>query len=269
MNADMPLIVAQIGLFPSAIFVVLVATVLIFWLLNQSPAAEWFKGAEDIVPPYLSVVALLFGLFAATLAADIWPKQDEAKKMLINETSAIRSLFATSEHLKSADKDKLSLSVKRYVEAVLEKEWPAMVAGDHENREGALPELQALSRTAIQIARFEKLPRILENRLQQSIDEIRIARLSRLSLAHDSISFIKWRAVILFGVLLLFTVGLVHLRRPRAMKIALFVTTLGVLLTIGILANNRSPYSGKDAIEPDMLADSLVVYVTNTNAAQQ
>ena len=260
MNSDMTWIVERIGLVPAAIIAVAIATVLIYWLLNKSPLSEWFKGSEEVVPPYISVSALMFGFFAATLAADIWPKQDEANKILINETSAIRSLLATSEHLKASDKVILVKSINGYVDAVLEKEWPAMVAGDHANREGALPELKELSYTAIQLTIREKLPGVLESRLQQSIDEIRIARLSRLSLAHDSISYIKWRAVLLFGFLLLFTVALVHMRRPRAMKITLLVTALGILLSIAILANNRSPYAGREAITPEMLINSVKFY---------
>lgn len=260
MNSDMPWIVERIGILPAAIVAIAIASVLIYWLLNKSSLSEWFKGSEDVVPPYISVSALMFGFFAATLAADIWPKQDEANKILINETSAIRSLLATSEHLKARDRVILVNSINGYVDAVLQKEWPAMVVGDDVNREGALPELKELSNTAIQLAIREKLPSVLENRLQQSIDQIRVARLSRLSLAHDSISFIKWRAVILFGFLLLFTVALVHMRRPRAMKITLFVTALGILLSIAILSNNRSPYAGGDAIKPEMLINSIRFY---------
>lgn len=260
MNSDMPWVVERLGLFPVAIFVVVAAAVFFYWLLNKSPVSKWFKGAEDIVPPFISVSALLFGFFAATLASDIWPKQDEANKVLINETSAIRSLLATSEHLETAEAERLKQSIQLYVAAVLENEWPAMIKGDYENKEGALQELKALSKTTIQIAIEERLPKVLVSRLQQSVDEIRIARLSRLSLAHVNISYIKWRAVILFGFLLLFTVGVVHMRKPRAMKIALFATAFGILLSIGILANNRSPYAGPGAIKPTMLIESIKAY---------
>lgn len=180
--------------------------------------------------------------------------------MLIKETSAVRSLMASAEHLDQADREKLLDSVNGYVTAVLEKEWPAMRSSDADRREDALKDLKELSETTIRIAIEGKLPKILESRLQNSIDEIRTARLSRLSLAHDSVTFIKWRAVFLFGLLLLFSVGIVHLRRPRAMRIALIVTAVGILLTIGILANNRSPYAGKGAIDPEMLAESIKLY---------
>lgn len=260
MKSDIPWMVEQLGLFPSAILAVTVATVFIYWLLNNSSLSGWFKGSEDIVPPYISISALLFGLFAATLAADIWPKHEEANKMLIKETSAVRSLMASAEHLDQADREKLLHSVNAYVTAVLEKEWPAMQVSDADRREDAVNEIKVLSETTIRIAINGNLPKIVENRLQNSIDEIRTARLSRLSLAHDSVTFIKWRAVFWFGLLLLFTVGIVHLRRPRAMKITLTVTAVGILLTIGILVNNRSPYAGKGAIDPEMLSESIKLY---------
>ena len=259
-NSNMPWLIDRLGLFPIATLAVVITAVFTYWLLNKSAVSGWFKGSEEIVPPYLSISALLFGLFAATLASDIWPKQDEANRVLVNEASAIRSLLATSGHLQSADRNRLTQSVNGYVTAVLDREWPSMVAGDYANKEGALNELKALSETVIEIGSRERLPRILESRLQNSVDDIRTARVSRLSLAYDNISFIKWRSVLLFGLLLIFTVGIVHLRRPRAMKISLSLTAFGILLTIGILVNNRSPYAGPDAIMPSMLVDSTKAY---------
>jgi hypothetical protein len=67
----------------------------------------------------------------------------------------------------------------------------------------------------------------------------------------------KWRALMLFGFLTIFSVGLCHVRKPRAMKIALGVTVAGVLITTSVLANHRSPYVGTDPVKPELLKESL------------
>lgn len=234
-----------------------VAACSVYWLLNKSLASSWFKASGEIAASYLSISALLFGLFVTNLASDIWSRHNEANLVLVNETGAVRNLLAASKNLPPADGEKLTTVVNAYVKAVLEKEWPAMKNGDHKHREGALAEFDVLSQTTTQIAIQGNQPKVLETRLIQATDNIQTSRLLRLSLAHDEISFVKWRSVITFSLFLLLSVGLVHLRNPRAMKITFTVTVICILASEIILFNNKSPYQGRDPISPTMLSESL------------
>jgi|GEM_PF-3066857 len=235
----------------------IIAVCSIYWLLNKSRVASWFKESGEITASFLSISALLFGLFVTNLASDIWTRHKEANQALINEAGAIRNFLSMAKNLASADGEKLNAAVINYVNAVLQKEWPAMRNGDHQNRESALFEFNVLNEVATQIAFNEDHSRALGNRLLQASDNIQAARLLRLSLAHDEISFVKWRAVVTFSLLLLLSVGLVHIRNPRAMKITFAVTVICILASEIILFNNKSPYQGRNPITPNMLIESL------------
>jgi hypothetical protein len=233
------------------------AAFFIYWLLNHSRLSSWLNASKDIAPSFLSISALLFGLFVTNLASDVWTRHSDANLILINETSAIRSLLSTAKNLGSSEELKLNTAVKNYVNAVLTKEWPAMADGDDENRGTAETEFEALSQTTIQIYLQAKDRRGIESHLMPPIDNIRTARLKRLSLAHDDISFVKWRSVGTFSLLLLLSVGIVHLRSQRAMIITFAIAIICILASELILFNNKSPYQGRDPIKPGMLAESI------------
>jgi len=236
------------------------AAFFIYWLLNHSRLSRWLNASKDIAPSFLSISALLFGLFVTNLASDVWNRHTDANQILINETSAIRSLLSTAKNLGGKEELKLNTAVKNYVDAVLTKEWPAMANGDDQNRGTAEAEFEALSQTATQILLQASQHRVIENRLMPPIDNIRIARLRRLSLAHDEISFVKWRSVGTFSLLLLLSVGIVHLRSQRAMIITFAIAIICILASELILFNNKSPYQGRDPIKPSMLVDSIKIF---------
>lgn len=238
--------------------ILLSESALFYWVLNKSPASRWFAASEDIVPPFLALPAILFALFVSALAADIWQKHYEAKDSLLKETAAVRSLLILSTELDSKGGD-LENQTFKYVNAVTDREWSAMLSGDRTHKYSALPELAALDSIVFRIAKEPKLPSYIASRLNSTMEAIRLARLQRIALAHDPISVTKWASAIVLGSLTLMTIAVVHIRRPRAMMISLVLTILCILATIDVLSKNRSPYIGSAAVSNEMLIDALKI----------
>lgn len=235
------------------IAIVGVATYLMF---NKSPVSDWFKASEDVVPPFLALPAILFALFVTALATDVWQKHYQAKEALIREAGALRGLIMLGSEL-GANGDPLNTRTKAYIDAVIHREWVAMTHADHAHKETALPEMQALDVEITKIGSSHSLPQFTAMRINNALDTIRIARLQRISLAHDPISISKWSAAMALGILTLVSVAVVHLRRPRAMLISIILTQLCVIGTIGALSKNRSPYVGPAAVANTILVQTL------------
>lgn len=256
MNFGLQELVPIVGYIPLAIALTVSFALLTYWVLVHSPLAEWFS-KEEVVPPFFSYAAIIFALFAAMIASDIWGRYKDASTTAVSEASAVRSLLITAAYIDPVDAKAIRESVAGYVNVVLNEEWPAMKVMDAEHKDAASGALIQL--TSVVLGAMENKPqaRPYETRLQQAIDAIRSSRLTRLSYAFDPVQYGKWRALMLFGLLTIFSVGLCHVRKPRAMKITLGVTVVGVLITASVLANHRSPYVGTDPIKPDLLKESL------------
>lgn len=261
MDWDTPWVVQQFGFLPFASLVILLGALATYWLLIKSPWATWLS-KEDPVPPFFTAITVLFALFAAMLASDIWTRHKDANTAQVAEASAIRSLIETASLLPKADGQQMILLIDNYVDAVVTKEWPAMHIGDATRREAAMPETRRLESGVLGLLVRTNQPKAIETRAINAIDNLRTARLQRLTIAFDGISYAKWRALLAFGLLSLVAIGVVHLRRPRAMGISLFITATSILLTMAILTNNKSPYSGTSPVKPQMLENAIRLPLT-------
>lgn len=256
MNWGMPWVVQEFGFFPVATVAIILGALATYWLFIKSPWAEWLS-KEDPVAPFFTAITVLFALFAAMLASDIWGRHKDANVAQVAEASAIRSITETASLMPKSDGQPLILLVNLYADAVIQREWPAMHRNDASQREAALPDIKALEAKALGFLAHSNQPKVIETRLINAIDALRSARLQRLTLAFDGISYAKWRALLAFGLLSLLSIGVVHMRRPRAMGIALAIMSAGILLTLAFLTNNHSPYSGTSPVTPHMIQDAV------------
>lgn len=243
----------------ATLIIMVVVSLVTYWIINASPISNWFTTSEDVVPPFLALPAILFALFVTALASDVWQKHFQAKEALLKETAAVRSLILLSTELES-NGQALKQSTEAYINAVINREWESMTKGDHMNKESALSELEALDTTIARIGNGQpRPPEYTALRLNSALETLRFSRQQRISLAHDAISITKWAATMSLAVLTLVSVAVVHLKRPRAMKISMLLTVLCVLATIHVLSKNRSPYLGIAAISNNLLVESLKI----------
>lgn len=240
-----------------SVFIGISIVCLIFWFLDRSPFSHWFKSSEGIANSFISVPAFLFGLVISTLATGVLNNHVAANTSLINETAAVRALFRISDTLTPPDKQKLISSVTNYVNSIVDVEWPAMAAEDRENYGSAIAKLQALNLVSNTLANNPSYRPSSINRLESAIDALYRERLIRLSLAYDRPSLIRWPSIYALSFLLLFTVGLIQLRKPKAMKITLAMGALCIGTSMIFVFLNISPYRGVSSIKPVSLIESL------------
>ncbi|MGV0963779.1 MAG: hypothetical protein ACOYBT_07820 [Polynucleobacter sp.] len=228
----------------------------IFWFLDRSPFSSWFKKSEGIVASFISVPAFLFGLVISTFATGVWNNHVAANSSLINEATAIRTLVRISQTLQTQDGQELTSATNNYVTFIVDTEWPSMANGNRESNEDSLIQLEILTNKINGIANTLNQSSSVVHRLYSSIDSLHHERLVRLSLAYDRISFVRWPSIYALAFLLLFTVGLLQLRSPRAMKITLTMGALCIGSSMIFLFLNTSPYHGPTSIKPTLLIDS-------------
>ena len=239
------------------IIIAVLAVVVIAWFLDESPLSNWFKASEGIVVSFITVPAFLFGMAISTLSNSIWDSHVSANLSLVNESSAVRTLTSIASILPPNDSLDLKVATKKYVSAVLTKEWPAMKVDNPAGKTIARSEFENLNDVANRIAMQANQRSAIESRLITSIDSLRHERLLRLSLAYDSTNFSRWPSVFVLSFLLMMTVGLLQLRSPRAMRISLAMGALCIGSTMLFLYLNISPYYGLNPVEPQPLEESL------------
>lgn len=246
------------------------AVSLIYWILNKSFISEWFKASEGVVVSFITIPAFLFGLALSTLASSIWDSHVSANLSLVNESGAIRALALASTNLAPQDKLRLTEAINNYVTAVVDNEWPTMKANTSMVHNTASPEFEALSKITNTIAMEPNQHSLIAGRLESSMNILQHERLLRSSLAYEGTNFARWPSILVLSFLLLFTVGLLQLRSPRAMKISLIMGALCIGSSMLFLFLNLSPYSGLNPVTPNLLKSSIgIISPTNTDLPQE
>src|SRR3954454_6418548 len=88
---------------------------------------EWPKSPLQAVSPgLLPVLGVIFGLFVAFTAAQVWSDNDRAGAAVSREASALRSIVLLAAGLPAEQESRLRGLVRRYIEQVVSVEWPTM-----------------------------------------------------------------------------------------------------------------------------------------------
>lgn len=91
--------------------------------LATGERARAFKG---VTPGLLPPLGIIFGLFVAFLAAQVWSDLDHASAAVNREASALRAVVILSSAFPGAPETRLRDLVTRQIEHARDDEWPAM-----------------------------------------------------------------------------------------------------------------------------------------------
>src|SRR5258708_6093085 len=89
-------------------------------------AGKRTKSLTAISPGMLAPLGIIFGLFVAFTAAQVWSDNDRAGAAVSREASALRSVMVFASAFPSEPETKLRSLVRTYVEEAATVEWPMM-----------------------------------------------------------------------------------------------------------------------------------------------
>lgn len=214
-------------------------------LFYKRPRFSAYAGAE---PAIIGTVSLLFGLFAAFLANDIWTRNQVARQAVIDEADAIRNLARLAEgqaELSRRMREELVL----YADVVIEKDWPLMQTGKRSLE--VLARVRAISNLIMSKDVAVNAGPVVQSKMLDVFVQLREKRQVRVMMAENRKLTIKWHALIVFGFLTQLAITITHLTRPRPMLLAHLVFGLALSACLSILLMNEFPFSGLNPIPPE------------------
>jgi hypothetical protein len=216
--------------------------------LAKRPAVMAFAGAE---PAIIGTVSLLFGLFAAFLANDIWSRNQAAHEAVVAEGDAIRNLARLSEGNDQAT-EAMRASLADYVRTAIDKDWPLMQIGKRSLE--VLPKVKAISALIVTGAVGKAVGPVVQGKMLDAFTQLREKRQTRTILAESRTFTIKWHALILFGFLTQLAITLTHLTKPKPMLLSHLVFGCALATCLSILVLNEFPFSRLNPIPSDPLS---------------
>jgi len=210
------------------------------------------KSLKTISPGMLPVLGIIFGLFVAFTAAQVWGDSDRASAAVSREASALRSVELLAAGLPAEQETRLRTLVRDYVGQAATVEWPMMAQREVSLKAtpSALAEaLQLVVAMTPQGTGQATVQRELINALEQALD----ARRQRIIISLAVVNAVKWWCLYLQAACALVVIGLVHCDNRLAAAIAMGLFATGVSASVLLIAAHDRPFAGQISIGPEPL----------------
>jgi hypothetical protein len=216
---------------------------LITWIVIHPKNKNFIAQYEGIVAPFFSLPAVLFSLTAALLATSIWDNYSIATKAIKNESQGILNIISLADSIPIPKEIGLSEAAKTYTQSIIHDEWRTLSKSRSISPE-AEEKFVAMRATTFKAANM--LPDKAESKaLLSAFNLVNSARETRLAYATIDVHPIRWYALLFLGVLVLITVAFTHSSKPKALMLAMLISTLTILTPLCIISLTFSnPYQG-------------------------
>ena len=216
---------------------------LITWLVIRPKNKHLIEQYEGIVAPFFSLPAVLFSLTAALLATSVWDNYSIATKAIKSESQGILNIISLANSIPKPKDVDLPASAKAYTQSIINDEWRTLAV----NR-SASPETE--NKFITMRAAIFKTANMLSDKaeskaLLSAFNTVNNAREMRLAYASIDVHPVRWYALLFLGFLVLIPVAFTHSSKPKALTLAMLISTLTILTPLCIIAMTfSSPYQG-------------------------
>jgi len=209
-------------------------------------------------PVMLTPLSVIIGLLIAFLATRVWNNLDRASSYVAQEASSIRECLVLGAELPPEIRADFRQSIRMYLHFIETDDWPAMSM-----RQATLTETpEGLAEAVHVVVSFNPTTRsqeVIQQHLVRAIERTLEARRYRILLSQGSISPLQWLVIVILDVLLLATIAMVHVERPRTALINMFALSTGIAACLALLMVHDRPFSaGGFTLEPAALREIAV-----------
>jgi hypothetical protein len=162
-------------------------------LFAEGERARSFKAVS---PGLLSPLGVIFGLFVAFTAAQVWADNEKARAEIDREASALRNVIILATAFPRESEVELREFVRRYISDAATQEWPMMAQGKANLK--AIPGVmtQALQ-IAVGLSSSSEGQKIAQREIIAGLETALDARQQRIFVSQSQVNLVKWSALFL------------------------------------------------------------------------
>lgn len=211
------------------------------WVAEGSPAKPLLHSCAGVAPPYLGLLALMFGLFAAFLANDVSVHGDRARQAVAREANAIAVVLDIADALGERGRTLKNLAID-FGERSTGDDWRS--AADT----AAADKLGLAMLREVLFGGLATADAPVRQTAGAAIVELRAARSDMSAVAHSKTALLKWIAVLFLGILTMMGTIVVQFGHPRASVLAITLFAIGMGFMLWVILIRLDPYAGRNAV---------------------
>ena len=227
-------------------------TAAIYAVVMVLATGERARAFKAVSPGILSPLGVIFGLFVAFTAVQVWNDNDRANAAVDREASALREVVVLAASFPGEPQARLRALIRRHIEAAATQEWPMMahrtatmnITPHHLDEALQLTLALTPSGQGQQIAQRE-----IATELGAALD----ARHQRFIVSLAEVKFVKWSFLFVQAFCVMIIIALMQSDNRLATSIAMGVFATGVAASVVLILSFDRPFIGQLSVGFDSL----------------
>src|SRR5215467_9041843 len=221
----------------------------IYALVSALAKGEQARTFKAVSPGLLSPLGIIFGLFVAFTAAQVWNDNERANAAVDREASALRAVVVLAVAFPGEPETRLRALVRRHIEQVTTEEWPMMAKGTATLR-FTPPSLAEALQLTLALNPNTEGAKIAQREITTALETAFDARRQRIIISQSHVNLVKWFCLFVQAATALIAIAMVHCDNPIASAISLFLFTTGVAAAVLLIASHDRPFTGDISVGP-------------------
>jgi hypothetical protein len=226
----------------AAIYVVVMA-------LSVGERARSFKAVS---PGLLPPLGILFALFIAFTATQVWDENDKANSVVDREASALRTVAILAAAFPGEPETRLRGLLRSYVADAVAQEWPMMA-----HRTATLQVIPYSLAEALQLTLAltpsSRGQQIAQREIATALENALDARRQRIIISQSEVNWVKWLCLGLQAICALLAIVMVHSDDRLTSAITMGLFGVGVAASFLLILAHDRPFVGDLSVQPSPL----------------
>lgn len=213
---------------------------------------ERLRAFKAVSPGMLPPLGILFGLFVAFSAAQVWSDNNGARAAVDREAFALRAAVLLAASFPVEPQARLRALISRHIEEAATREWP-MMAHDTATLSIAPRYLSEALQLTLALTPGSQGQQTAQRDLAAQLEAALDARRRRIQISRAQLSLVKWSCLFVQAVCALFAIALVHSDNRLAAAITMGVFATGVAACVLLIVSYDRPFVGQLSVGPQVL----------------
>jgi hypothetical protein len=233
-----------------------VAAALIYSVIMLLAKTEWIDSFRHVSTGFLSPMGVIFGLFVAFTAVQVWNDNDHASAAVDREATALKSVLVLDANFSQESQGRLRSLIADHIQEAVNQEWPMLA---HRNATISMTpqHLAEALHLTLDLTPTTAGQQIALREMAQAIEVALEARRQRILISRSEISALKWTCLLIEAACVLIAIGLVHSQNRRTAAITMGVFATGLAACLVLIAGYDRPFVGELAVSPNSLQQVL------------
>jgi uncharacterized protein DUF4239 len=224
----------------------------IYTVVTVLAVGERARSFKAISPGMLPPLGIIFGLFVAFTAAQVWNDNERANAAVNREASALRAVVVLAASFPAEPEGQLRGLIRRYIEEATTQEWPMMARRTATLRATPRSLTGALQLT-LALTPSSEGQKTAQREIVAALENAFDARRQRILISQSQVNLVKWSCLIAQAVCALLAIAMVHSDNRLASTISMGIFATGVAASVLLIASHDRPFTGEISVGPDPL----------------